>query len=141
MRKVALLRQAPIQACQAGTTRTRMQQAITLPPAPAPAFPTSPSQVRGTPTFQTAPTLSPVKHTCNTMDGVAETAPNPSVPGFPGIFTLIEDGLNMTARLSLERLATFPLGEWPPLMVCLEALEPHIRECCIGDTNISFLYH
>ena len=61
------------------------------------------------------------------MDGVAATVPNPSVPGFPVIFTLLEDRANTTPRLRLERLATLPLGDRPPLVVCLEAPDPHTR--------------
>ena len=33
-----------------------------------------------------------MNHICKTMAGVAANAPNPSVPGFPGIFALLEDG-------------------------------------------------
>ena len=96
MRKAYLLRKTPMQVYQVGKTRTRMQQAIIFPPALAPAFPTSQAQVRGTPTFQTAPTLAPVQRTCNTMGGVAATAPSPRITVFPGIFTLLEDRANTT---------------------------------------------
>ena len=78
-------------------------------------------------TFQPALNLAPVQCTYNIMARLAVTTPNPSVPGFLGIFTLLEDGANTTPRSRIERLATFPLGERPPLMVCLEAPEPHIR--------------
>ena len=61
------------------------------------------------------------------MEGVAATAPNPSVPGFPGIFTLLEYGANTTLKSLLESLATLLLEGSPPLMVCLEAPEPHIH--------------
>ena len=98
-----------------------------FPPDPAPAFPTAPEQARGIPTFQPAPTLAPIQRTCNTIAGVAATALDPSIPGFPFIFTLLEDGANTTPQLRLERLATLLLGESPPLMVCIEAPEPHIH--------------
>ena len=61
------------------------------------------------------------------MAEVAETAPNPSVPGFLGIFAILEDGALTTPCSQLEILATLPLGDKPPLVVCLEAPEPHIR--------------
>ena len=61
------------------------------------------------------------------MAGVSETAPNPSVPGFLGIFAILEDGALTTPCSQLEILATLPLGDKPPLVVCLEAPEPHIR--------------
>ena len=126
-RKVALLRRAPKQARQSGMTGNRLQQAIKSPPAPAPAFSTTLEQVRVTPNFQPTLTLTPVHRTCDNMAVVAATAPNPSVPRFPGIFTLLEDGENMTPQLRIEKIETLPLGERPPLVVCLEAPEPHIR--------------
>ena len=107
-----------MQDCQACTTGTR------LPPALLPAFPIAPAQAQ---TFQPALTRTPVQHTCKTMAGVAATSPNPSVPGFPGIFSLLEDEANTNPRSRLERLAILPLGEMPPLVVCLEAPAPHIR--------------
>ena len=61
------------------------------------------------------------------MSGVASTAPDPSVTGFPGIFALLEDGAHTTPHLRMERPTNFPLGERPLLVVCLEAPEPHIR--------------
>ena len=66
-------------------------------------------------------------HTCEIMDGVATTAPNPSVPGFPGISALLEYRLHTTPQSQLERLATLPLGERPPLVVFLESPESHIH--------------
>ena len=39
---------------------------------------------------------------------------------------MLEDGTNMTPKLRLERIATLPLGERPPLVVCLNAPKPHI---------------
>ena len=91
MRYAALIRQAPTQACQAGTTGIRQQGAIKSPPASAPAIPTAPAQARGTPTFQSTPTLTPVQRTCNTMAGVSATDPDPGVPGLLVVFTLLED--------------------------------------------------
>ena len=44
------------------------------------------------------------------MSGVAATATYPSVPGFPGIFNLIEDRENTTPQLRLKRLGTLLLG-------------------------------
>ena len=61
------------------------------------------------------------------MVGVAATAPDPSVSGFLGIFTLLEDGAYTTPKLRIDRLVTLPLGGRPLLMVCLKAPEPHIR--------------
>ena len=61
------------------------------------------------------------------MAGVAANVPDPSIPGFPGIFSLLEEGAHTTPRSRLERLVTLPLGERPPLEVCLEAPESHIR--------------
>ena len=61
------------------------------------------------------------------MAGVAANVPGPSIPGFPGIFSLLEEGAHPTPRSRLERLVTLPLGERPPLEVCLKAPEPHIR--------------
>ena len=61
------------------------------------------------------------------MAGVAATAPDPSVTIFLSIFALLEDGAHTTPRSQLERLATLLLGEKPPLVVCLEAPESHIR--------------
>ena len=54
-------------------------------------------------------------------------AHKPRVTGFLVIFALLEDGVNTTPQLRLERLATLPLGERPPLVVYLEAPEPHIH--------------
>ena len=127
MRKATLLMRALMKAQKTGTTGTIQHVEITFPPDPAPAFPTTLAQERVTPTFQPTPTLAPVQRTCYTMAGVAATEPDPSIPGFLGIFTLLEDGANTTPRSRIERLATFPLGERPPLMVCLEAPEPHIH--------------
>ena len=93
MRHVAPLSRAPTRSRQAGMTRTIQQGSNILPTAPA--------QARGTPTFQLAPTLALVQRTCDTMAGVLATAPDPSVPGFPGIYTLLEDRANTTPRLGL----------------------------------------
>ena len=84
-----------MQARQAGMTGNRLQS-ITLPPTPAPTLPTAPEQKGGTPNFQPALTLALVQRTCDTMARVSATAPDPSVPGFPVIFTLLEDGANTT---------------------------------------------
>ena len=100
MRHGPPLRRAPTQACQSGTTGTRPQQAITFPTAPSPAFPTAPAQARGTPNFQPAPTLAPVQRTYDTMAGVAARSPDLSVPGFPIIFNLLEDGVNTTPPIA-----------------------------------------
>ena len=61
-----------------------------------------------------------------TMSRVAVTATNPSIPGFPDIFALLEEGAHPTPRSRLEKLATLPLGDMPLLVVCLKAPEPHI---------------
>ena len=61
------------------------------------------------------------------MDGVAATENDPKVPGFPAILSLLEDEANKNPRLHLERLATLTLEERPLIVVCLKALEPHIR--------------
>ena len=61
------------------------------------------------------------------MAGVAATVPDPRVPRLPGIFTLLEDGDNTNPQSRLERLVTLPLGDSPPLVVCLETPKPHIR--------------
>ena len=79
-----------------GTTGTRQQGAVIFPPVPAPAFPNAPTQARGISNFQNTLNLAQVQRNCNTMAGVAATAPELSVPGFPGIFTLIEDKANTT---------------------------------------------
>ena len=52
---------------------------------------------------------------------------NPSIPVFPDIFSLLEDGANTNPQSRMERLATLPLGERLPIVVCLEAPESHIR--------------
>ena len=80
--KSATLRRAPT-----GTPITRGA----FPPTSTPAIPTAPTQ-----TFQPTPALTPVHRICDTMAGVAETTPDPSVPGFPGIFALLEDGVGPT---------------------------------------------
>ena len=108
-------------------TDTRQQGATTFSPAPAYALPTVPTQARGTPTFQPAPTFASVQRTCNTMAGVVATSLDPSVPRFSVIFILLEDRANTTPQSRLERLATLPLGERLPLVLCLEDPEPHIR--------------
>ena len=61
------------------------------------------------------------------MDGVVATAPDPIISGFPGIFTLLEARANTTPQERLKRLANLPLGQRPPLVVCLNAPELHIR--------------
>ena len=57
----------------------------------------------------------------------AVKTPNQSIIGFPGAFTLFKAGANVTLQERLKRLTTFPLGERPPILVCLEAPELHIR--------------
>ena len=44
-------------------------------------------------------------------------APDPGVPWFLVIFTLLEDGANTTPRLRIKRIATLPLVERTPLVV------------------------
>ena len=46
--------------------------------------------------FQPTPTLAPVQRTCDTISEVLSTAADLSVPGFLGIFTLLEDKVNTT---------------------------------------------
>ena len=87
-----------------------------------PNFPTAPSLQ-----LQPAPKLTLVHCSCETMVGVVATTLDPIVPGFLGIFTLLEDGAHTTPHSWLKRLATLPLGERPLLVVCLEAPEQHIR--------------
>ena len=136
MRKATLLMRALMKDQKTGTTGTIQHVEITFPPDPAPAFPTTLAQERVTPTFQTTPTLAPVQRTCYTMAGVAATEPDPRIPGLLGIFTLLEDGANTTPRSRLKRLATLPMGESPPLVVCLESPEPNI--CLIwGDQFVT----
>ena len=53
-------------------------------------------------------------------------APDPGIPGFLEMFTLLKAGSSTTPQPRLERLATLPLGERPPLVVRLEATDPHI---------------
>ena len=72
------------------------------------------------------------------MDGVASTAPDPIIPVFLKIFTLIEDRSNTTPQARLERIAALPLGKSPPLVVCLEAPDPHI--CILWGTQFVTLY-
>ena len=67
-----------------------------------------------------------MQRTYDTMAGVAARSPDPSVPGFLSIFTLLEDGVNTTLQLWLERLANLLLGERPPLVECIEAPDPQI---------------
>ena len=79
-------------------------------------------------TFLPTPVLTPVYHICNTMAGVTETTPDPSVPGFPEIFaSRRRGGAHITLRSRLNIFATLPLGERPPLVVYLDNPEPHIR--------------
>ena len=118
---MAALRGAPMQTRQAGATGTPRKRDA-FPPASTPTFPTALAL-----TFQPTLELTPVHRIYKTMVGVAATAPDPSVPRFPGIFALLEEGAHTTPRSLLERLATLPLGERSPLMVCLEAPDPHIR--------------
>ena len=118
---MAALRQAPTQACQAGATGTPRRRDAS-PPASTPTVPTAPALP-----FQPDLTLTRVHHSCNTIAGLASTTPDPSVPRFPGIFALLEDGANTTPCSRLEILANFPLGERPPLVVFLEAPELQIR--------------
>ena len=40
---------------------------------------------------------------------------------------MLEERSNTTHGLRLKRLATLPLGERPPLVLCLKDPEPHIR--------------
>ena len=61
------------------------------------------------------------------MAGVAATAPDPALAGFPAIFTLLEAGQNPTSNTRLDMIVTLLLGERPPLLVCLDSPEPHIR--------------
>ena len=103
-RKAATLRRASTQAHQAGATGTRHTTGI-FPPTPTPPVPINPEQ-----TFQPAPALTPVHRTCETVSGVVATAPEPRFPGFPAIFSLLEDRANTTPQSRLERLATLPLG-------------------------------
>ena len=97
------LRRAPSQAHQAGHTRTGRQGTPTFPPVPSqnirtPAFPPAPTQARGTPTFLLAPNLAHVTRTSKTMDRVAATAPDPSIPGFPGNIFLLKAWANTTPQ-------------------------------------------
>ena len=118
---MASLRRAPTQAPQAGATGTPRRR-DTFSPASTPTVPTAPAL-----TFHPVPVLTPVHRICETMTGVAATAPNSSLPGYPVILFLLEDGTHTTPCLRLERLGSLPLGERPLLVVCLEAPEPHIR--------------
>ena len=61
------------------------------------------------------------------MAGVAATEPKLSIPGFPGVFTLLKAGAHPTPQTQLKRLVTLHLGERPPIVVCLKAPETHIR--------------
>ena len=63
----------------------------------------------------------------NTMAGVAATAPDPIMAGFPGVFTLLKSRANTNPQARLERLSTLKLGDRPTLLVCLNSPEPHIR--------------
>ena len=83
---------------------------MALPAAPASAFPTPREQARRTPTFQPALTLTSVQSTCETMAKVAATAPNPSFPGFPGIFTLLQDGENTTPLIAAQEASKLAAG-------------------------------
>ena len=53
------------------------------------------------------------------MARVAATAPDPSMPGFPLMFTLLEAGANMNPQARLKILSTLLLGVRPPLALCL----------------------
>ena len=93
----ALLRRAPTQARQAGQIRTRRQVTPTFPPVPSqtlrtPTSPPTPTQARVTPTFLIALNLAQGTLTSETMAGVEALAPNPSIPGFPGIFSSSRPG-------------------------------------------------
>ena len=114
-------RRAPTQAHQAGATGN-LRRKDALPPASTPTVPTFPALI-----FQPSPALTPVYRISETMARVAATAPDHNVPGFPGIFALLEEGAHTTPRLRLERLTTLPLGDRSPLVVCLKAPDPHIR--------------
>ena len=83
-RRAATLRRELTQFRQAGATRKRQTTGI-FPPAPTRAVPTAPAQ-----TFHPSPALTPVNHTCKKMDGVVATSPEPRVPGFPAIFSILE---------------------------------------------------
>ena len=105
-RPEAPLRRAPTQARQAGHTRTRIQGTPTFPPVPSqntrtPAFPPAPTQARGTPTFLLAPNLAQGTRTSETVAGVAATAPDPRIPGFPGKFSLLKAWANTTPQARL----------------------------------------
>ena len=75
-----------MQAFQVGATGTPIIRG-TFPTTPTLDVPTLPTQ-----TFQPDPVLTPVHRICETMAGVEATAPDSSVPGFLGIFVLLEDG-------------------------------------------------
>ena len=99
-----------------------------------PNFLPTPNHTLVKPTFPHAPTQAQVRHpppnptvTSNTLTGVVATSPNLSISGFPWVFTLLEDGENTTSQARLERLETLTLGDRPPLVVCLEAPDPHTR--------------
>ena len=72
------------------------------------------------------------------MDGVAATEPGRSIARLPGVFTLLEEGTHTTSQLRLERLATLPLGERSPLVVCFESPDAYIR--VIWGTQFISLY-
>ena len=61
------------------------------------------------------------------MAGVVETAPGLALAGLPAIFSLLEEKQYTPSQTRLERIVTFPLGERPAVLVCLESPEPHIR--------------
>ena len=63
----------------------------------------------------------------DTMAGVVETAPGLALAGLPAIFSLLEEKQYTPSQTRLERIVTFPLGERPAVLVCLESPEPHIR--------------
>ena len=60
------------------------------------------------------------------MAGVAVIAPDIIIARFHGVFTLLEVGANMIHQAQIEILVSLPLGERPPLVVCLDSPEPHI---------------
>ena len=112
-RPAAHLRQVHPQAIKVGLTGTpRRQENPTFPPALI--------QTLGNPTFPPTPIQYQVR-TSDTVAGVASTASDLSIPGLPGIFILLKAGAHKTPQSRLKRLVTLPLGDRPPLVVCLEA--------------------
>ena len=61
------------------------------------------------------------------MSGVVATAPDLIISRFPGVFTVLRAEANTTPQSRLKLLASLPLGERSPLVVCLNSPEPHIQ--------------